>query len=559
MSAPPAPQPESLVLDYDLMELPTAQHKAGLAGLLLHLRSLDQRGIAGSPMVERIDRFGAAIRIDRESLQLLFDDLYAARREQVLVRSKYGNKAPLGETFVEVSRDGKMVKEKRFIYEDERPSGRVLEFWLQKGKEDRWLSLWQNMLWGVLRAQPTTRGEYKNCADGNPVGFVEKLWLSLLKAQAQRAKGAFVTDSIAGSLFIGAQDKNAELVAFVGRVDHNLLLHFWQWATPIFVPRVVDPRSGDWEYRGFLLAIPEVADLIEFTRDMEHYWRSRDPDVTGYRPTQALVDLPAEGGLEFLYHLTHDRLDRADLLFGVHAVELYHQEKQGNNVRQLAAERLLPDGQLLRNYVNARDRRAHPLFKRLLIGNLVRGEPWFQGAEDLFDRYPVEFFIQRPDSPRTRFFGSDVRKRFEQIIQDLEAAEKTVQDTDEDQLLQRLIYRLMRSYVELRTRDRAALSEKRPDDLNEADKKKYRDMRPKVATGAFLALRSRRGQDIAEYFTGTLCAVGHYLSEEEFLLLGNTLLKDPEKVKNLAMLALSAHSWTPRAKEDETAAETPTN
>ncbi|SDW74896.1 type I-MYXAN CRISPR-associated protein Cmx8 [Thiocapsa roseopersicina] len=560
MTAELATKADSLVLDYDLLDLPTAQHKAGLAGLLLHLRSLEQRGIAGAPSVERLDRFGTSVRFSRASLQLLFDDLYAAKREQILSRSKYANKPPLGETFVEVKRGGKVLQEKRYVYEDERPGGRVLAFWLSKGPDDPWLRLWQNMLWGILRAQPTTRGEYKNRADEKPVSFVGKLWLSLKKAQKQRAKGALVTESIAGSLFIGAQDKNAERVSFLGRIEHNLLLHFWQWAAPIFVPRSVDARTGNWEYRGFLVVIPEVADLVEIREDMERYWRRLEPEASGYRPTQALVDLPAEGGLEFLYHLTRDKLERADMLYGVHGVELYHQEKQGNNVRQHIAERMRVDQGLLRAYVNARDRRAHPLFKRLLIGNLVRGEPWFEGAQDLFDRYPIGFFIQRPDSPRTRFFGSDVHKRFEQIIQDLEHTEKLMQPTGDDEALQRLIYKLIRNYVDLRTRDRASIGDKKFSDLSEADKQKYRDVKPKVATGAFLALRGRRDQDIAEYFTGTLCSVGHYLSEDDFLLIGNLLMHNPEKAKNLAMLALSAHSWTPRAKDEQTdSAQAPAN
>jgi hypothetical protein len=37
-------------------------------------------------------------------------------------------------------------------------------------------------------------------------------------------------------------------------------------------------------------------------------------------------------------------------------------------------------------------------------------------------------------------------------------------------------------------------------------------------------------------------------------------MHNPEKAKNLAMLALSAHSWTPRAKDEQTdSAQAPAN
>jgi CRISPR-associated protein Cmx8 len=553
MSAQAAPETDSLLLDYDLLSLPTAQHKAGLAGLLLHLRSLEQRKIDGAPVVETCNPFGASIRFTRDSMQRLFDDLYAAHWERVRVRSKYSNKAPLDEETEEVERDGKRQTIKWYIYEDVRPTGTVLTHWLQQGKADPWLRLWQNMLWSVLRAQPATRGEFNNTADGQSVGLVDKLWLALNKAQKQAAKGKLQTESIAGSLFVGAQDRNAERVTFVGRVEHNLLLHFWQWAAPIFVPRAIDPRSGNWEYQGFLLVIPEVADLQAFVDQMESYWLQLDPTVTGYRPTESLVDLPEEGGLEFLHQLVKDRLDRADLLQSVHAVELYHQEKQGNNVRQHAARRLIPTANLLSEYNQVRgDRRKHPLFKRLQIGNLVEGRPWFHGAQDLFDRYAAEIFIQGPGSPRGRFFGTDVRQRFKETIQTLEGRQQPMQSDPNDEALQRLLYRLVRHYVEKRTRDRAGIDDNKDyASFTDGDKRSYREAKPKVATTAFLALRGRREQDIAEYVIGTLCAFGFHQKEEDFMLLANRLIDKPETVKNLAMLALSAHSWTRRDDDDK--------
>ncbi len=546
MSATQTPEEQSLLLQYNLTDLPTAQHKAGLAGLLLHLRSLEARHLTAGPVLERADALEASIRISRDSLQCLFDDLYAGALEDNRVRSKYPSKAPLAEKTDAVQRNGKEEQVKLFLYKDLRPQCEVIAHWRPQGKQDPWFRLWQGMLWGVLRAQPKTRGEYQNRADGQPVGFTERLWRSLTKAEAGRAKGKFVVESIAGSLFIGAQDKNAERVGFEGHVEHNLLLHFWPWAAPVFVPRVIDPRKGTWDYQGFLLAIPEVADLQTFVEDMEFYWKSLDAEKVGYRPASALVDLPEEGGLEFLYHLAQRRIGKSHLTDSLHAVELYHQHKQGNNVRQLAAEKLVPRAELLADYERVRgDGKKHPLFKRLQLRNLLDGRPWYSGAFDLFECFPSEYFVHGPKTPRGRFFGTDVRRQFSATIADICDEELSMFDEDRDKALQSLIYRVVRNYVEKRTRDRAGINSGK--DFHQfvpAEFARYRDAKPKVASNAFLALRARRAQDVAEYFTGTLCAQGFHLKESDFLLLADRLLNEPEQVKTLAMLALSAHSWS---------------
>lgn len=556
MSAQDTPEEQTLLLEYDLTELPTAQHKAGLAGLLLHLQSLDERNVPDAPVAERLEPLGASIRISRKSLQVLFDDLYSGAPEDNWVRSKYGSKPPLDEKTEMIERGGKQEKIKLYLYRDLRPQCEVIAHWRPEGKGDPWFRLWQSMLWGVLRAQPRTRGEFQRRADGDGVGFTDKLWRSLTKAEAGRSKGKFVVESIAGSMFIGAQDKNAERVDFSGRVEHNLLLHFWPWAAPLFVPRVIDPRKGSWDFQGFLLAIPEVADLDEFTEEMKLYWQGLDAEKMGYRPAAALVDLPEEGGLEFLHHLARHRVGKSDITYSIHAVELYHQHKLGNNVRQLAAERLAPSPELIANYERIRgDRKKHPLFKRLQIRNLVHGRPWYTGADDLFERFAAEIFVHGAETPKGRFFGTDVRRQFDAAIDEIPAEETLMSEEDRDKVLQGLIYRVVSTYVDKRTRDRAGITEQcKFNQLKGSQQRDYREVKPKVAINAFLALRARREQEVAEYVTGTLCAVGCYLPEKDFLILADYLLNESAKVKTLAMLALSAHSWT-RSTDNDTQAE----
>jgi len=125
--------------------------------------------------------------------------------------------------------------------------------------------------------------------------------------------------------------------------------------------------------------------------------------------------------------------------------------------------------------------------------------------------------------------------------------------------LGRRVYRVIREYANTRTEDKSG--KKYQDFKGNRDDKgrvvyptEYREAREKICADAFLAMRGRRDQDFVEYFTGTVCAVPHFLPEEEYLAVAHALLSDWQTVKTLSMLALSAASSlspnTPAPQED---------
>lgn len=557
---------ESITLSYDLFELPSAQHKAGLAGLLILIESLKEREQGPLPEITLNGSRNVLLSLTRETLGVLLDDVYDAQWVEKSSPTKWQGKTP--KRIDEIERpqgDGKTKKEKRFVYDDFDPSGNTFAFWLQNGRQSPWLKLWRDMLWGVLRSQPATRGEFEKRANKQPTDVTAKLWDSLVKSQNEHKKGHLKIESIAGSIFIGAQDANAEQVSFVGQVEHNLLLHFWQFSTPLFVPQTVDLKTGQREYAGYLLAIPEVADLRLYVEDMIGYWKTLEPQAAGYRPRDALIDLPEEGGLEFLYHLAHRHTMQLDVSRDVTALELYHLQKQGNNVRMLVAERLLPDARVLKEFESIRGVRANPYYKSLRIRNLLRGNPWYLGAEAIFAHYPWEYFVKTDKTPRLPFFGKDVKRHFENLDRTLNLLKENnaMNDTTpaiRDDLLARRIYRIIGEYVIFKTDARSRL--KYHDLLRNAEghriyPKEYREAREKVASDAFLAMRSRRAEDFVEYFTGTICSVPHFVQEAEYLDLTQALIQASDTVKNLSMLALSAYSWLPgKDGQDQTSTET---
>ncbi|KUJ96916.1 MAG: hypothetical protein XD41_0136 [Desulfonauticus sp. 38_4375] len=69
---------DKITLSYNLFDLPTAQHKAGLAGLLVLIESLKRRNVSPLPEVEEMTPSRVVISFTKESIQVLFDDLYDA-------------------------------------------------------------------------------------------------------------------------------------------------------------------------------------------------------------------------------------------------------------------------------------------------------------------------------------------------------------------------------------------------------------------------------------------------------------------------------------------------
>src|SRR6266568_1793167 len=77
-----AQTPAVLELDYQLAELPSSQHRAGLAGVVLMVRWLERLGTnTGICELTRLDQYGATLRIDKHGLKGLFDEVYAASKE----------------------------------------------------------------------------------------------------------------------------------------------------------------------------------------------------------------------------------------------------------------------------------------------------------------------------------------------------------------------------------------------------------------------------------------------------------------------------------------------
>ena len=547
---------ETLTIEYNLAELPSSQHRAGLAGLVLMTQWLqkepEKKGVC---QITNLNETSATLGIDKEGLQFLFDKTYAAAAEEFETNKLFKNKAkeivpPLREIErEETDKNGKTKMKTFYVYPQVIPHGAFLVDY-DRSENKIWMKLWRNMIWSILRGVPATRRPYNERAEGEFTDDADKVWDELNRP-------ADYTVELPSTYFIGAQASNAEDVGFKDRARFQFLLHFWSFVAQIYVPLV-------WNYDrkikrespqdvGYSLVIPDVANLEAFCEEMPFVLKDRQNDVFGYRPKDSVVDIAAEGGLDLLNKINQRLATKVnrnieDLVLGIDVV---HLEKQGNNIRLWATNRIDPNLLHIDRYANAKQKFKNQMFRKRVILNILNEKEWLYGFDSL---------LSKKDSEQTignSFFRNDVRKAFEDagVIIKSTGGNNMDDETTEavPKKLEEIIYKLVRTYILSKVDSKYQLSWNKVKGTPEEEK--YNKMKGKIARESFLAVRSRTDEDFVEYFTSTLCSFHQFsLNGEGFDLIAQALYdeEDRAKVRTLTMLALSANGYSPRENKEKT-------
>lgn len=558
---------ERVELSYTLAELPSAQHRAGLAGLLWLIDWLRQQGsVRGVCQIVSRERSRAALLFDREGLRCLFDELYAAsaelKPEPKQRKDKKGDLiAPVKTETREKTETDKTGKSKTksetlYFYPTVIPRVRFLiDLDPQKSEDSLWVKLWRDMLWSILRGVPATRAPYEERAAGEASQDAEDVFDSLLRPPTHAL-------DLSSTLYLGAQACTAENVSFRDRARYQLLLHFWPLIAQIYCPYVLDAQKGEREFVGYAIAIPDVADLPRFLRAWENMMHDRLPNKVAYRPQGAVIDVAVESALDLAGRL-HQSIATLEGEKGTRpailGVEVLHMNKEGNNVRLLSSDRLDPTFGQLREYEQIKRACWDVVFRRQRLLNLIKNRPWYFGFDGLAATLPY----------KSQFFGSarfrrDAFSHFEQLRKEMNeqehaAASGSASGEAQDELSV-AVYRLARSYVRRKVKSKYGLdwkdSFRNPESLTPEDRRArdaYADKQEKVASEAFLAVRGRTGADFAEYFCASLCSVPQAISEANFQRIGRAL-RDKEsqaELRILTLLALSAAAYTSLDKKSD--------
>src|SRR5438128_2547176 len=86
----PTPTEPLVEVIYDLFDLPTAFHKAGLAGLILLIESLKARQVLTvAEAIYDVTATGATVTFTEPLVRKLMDDIYDAAPKEVAVKGKW--------------------------------------------------------------------------------------------------------------------------------------------------------------------------------------------------------------------------------------------------------------------------------------------------------------------------------------------------------------------------------------------------------------------------------------------------------------------------------------
>lgn len=515
-------------LHYSLGELPSSQHRAGLAGLVLLIRWLRrQRGARrGMYEITRLDAAGLTLRLSKVGLAMIFDAAYRAFTENRAYPFPFEEKEPIEVRFIEDA-SGNSPGRTLYVYPVKVPEGAFLVDW-DRSPEGLWIKLWRDVVLAIFRGSRGLRLPYIARSDRRhaptPARDVERTWYWL----TTRGKAV----GIAGKDLLGAKSCTEDGIPFKDHPRLQFLLNFWPFTAQIYAPRTVDCQ-GTITSVGYTIAIPDVGDLEIFCDDLEHALTNRTPEDNkriGCRPCGAVVDLNIEGGLDFFARmkrtvsLREGRRATADVVLGV---DLFHMERLKNRVFMRGIGRVNPDETLVDAYARVRGLLWSTPFRRQRVANLVDHKPWHDGFDRLILRSSEELTLG------CGRFRHDARIMFENEVSNMK------HPTNLDSLSQ-IVLRFVGAYLRGRLESKYGMTYAEAKSRNEIER--YRTLRRKVARDAFLAVRARTGEEFCEYFVATLGSVRQCVGDPEFGLLSQALFDEAKlaQVRTITLLALCA-------------------
>ena len=561
---------EKLILNYQLAELPSAQHRAGLAGLILAINELKLQDWfledKDKPVIKgKTEEYSAEIELNLEGLKALFDLVYDSFLEERSTTNKIKNSKEIKEEEVADPKTGKTKKVKRYYYDVVTPTGAFLAPWdksSEKQNEGIWIKLWRSMMWSILRGIPTTRNPYNNrVGDKKYSQDAEDIW--------QELNNSDKTNDQKSQFYLGALATNSEYVPVKDRAKYQFLLHFTPLVMQVYCPASLK-LDGDRELNGYALAIPDVANLKKFCSSFRKVIesRTRSSDKFKYLPRDAVIDLVEESALDFM--LLENAIARETgsqrIARTILGVEVIHAEKIGNSIKIRSINYVEPIRETLNRYEQIRKEYWCPWFRKQRLLNLVRQKPAWYEFDDLLSRAPRQW-LNKEKLTKTGidksnlYFSHDAQAFFRVEVFEKFNGDKVKAMTQKVRDTEVIVYSVCQSYVLGKLKNKYDLEWKKGTDkqngypTNSKTKAKvpqsdYDDKKHKIANEAFLAVRSRTEKQVfVDYFVSSLYP---FIKEKEFAQFAQVLFDDKEwkKIRALTLLALA--SQFPSGKSSET-------
>ncbi len=414
---------ETLTLHYDLPSLPTAQHKAGLAGLLLLIEAMRLQRQSPLPGVTQSNRFSAAITFTRESLLTVLDELYDGYYRDPAPRQGKGKR----------SRDSAPEPEESEAEDEEgkptlRPKAHFMET-IGLVDKPKWLDLWRDSLFKSVRAG-NTKQPYKMRA-GEPTSSGGGHLATMANDEWKQLAHSCSSVRFVGSSMLGAQNWTAELVPFQGEAWATFLLHFWPITAMTFVPAQVVMKKGESFGKvrvapnEFVIVVPEISDLVEFTSVYPLFLKSALSESTQFewqrRPAQSTISIPEEAALEYMAGIrgvAAGMLARTELTYAVSGFDVFHVYQKGLTPMAIwGVSSATIEPRVLDRFQAIRRSCQNPLLREHLIRNLLTGRPWYKQFDRLASTVDRGLLISGAGGGwGTAQLCRDVRKQFDLVL-----------------------------------------------------------------------------------------------------------------------------------------------
>jgi CRISPR-associated protein Cmx8 len=547
-----------LEFSYQLAELPSAQHRAGLAGLILILFYLDtqpwfeerqQSGAIVEFDQDSLDEFGVNIRLNEAGLKALFDYTYDAFRDERSTQNKVKDPDRIEEK--EIDEKGKIKTIKIYHYSVLQPKAAfLLELDSSSEEPNRglWIKLWRDMVWSIVRGVPATR---------NP--FVENRWEKGYIKDSDEWKNLQKPEKAigqTGQYFLGAAAINAENVPTKDQIKYQFLLHFWVFVSQVYCPMVPD-SEGRPEQAGYAIAVPDVANLLEFCENFPNALQLRQNNPWPRRrflPREAVIDVPEESALDLL-RLLKDQIGRkgkhlSDLVLGA---EVIHAEKVGTSgvkIRSIGYVEAIES--TIDRYSYLQRLYWCPWFRRQRLLNLLRSQPDQNNPEQPIELPAwIEFDALLSRVPRRWLqdstFSHDARELFNKEV--------GVKNMNVVREYAQIVYKVCQGYVIGKLASKYDLVWEQCKG-NPKEEKSFNEKKEKIVNEAFLSVRSRTDkQAFIDYFVSSLYP---FVKESEFVEFADVLYNKTDEIRALTLLALSSQfpipQKAPEQKIEESAA-----
>jgi len=539
-------EPEVIEIFYQLNELPSCQHRAGLAGLVLMVQELfkqpwfEQRQECIAELID-LEKSGVNLRINFEGVKSLLDFAYESFKEERSTQTKIQDYDRVEE--ISLENNGKTTLKKMYYYSVIVPQGAFLSYWDDSVSEDNkglWIKLWRDMLWNVIRGVPATRNPFNNRCNGiSYAKDAEEIWKGLIQPNK--------TTGQSGSYCLAAMATTADNIPTQDLSKYQFLLHFAAFVFQVYRPSKIN-SDGKSEFDSYTIVVPDIADLKRFCQEFPQLLKQRDNSKAGYLPREAVIDLVEEGALDVfllqdrLARLTGEKKTRNSIL----GAEIFNAEKSGNSVKFQLISYVKPVVKMTDRYAQIKNSYWCSWFRKQRLLNLLNSyidtnsyseqeiqeiPPW-NGFDRLLSRIPRKW-LENP------YFSHDARQLFKQEILSQGENNMSLQTVNVRPYAE-IVYSICKSYVYGKlshkhdlTWDKTWDKSKNESEIQSYDKQKY-----KIANEAFLAVRSRTdSRSFIDYFVSTFYP---FVRKDEFVEFADNLFNKTEEIRSLTLLALAS-------------------